>query len=161
MSTIWFPAPVVLFFRRLFNAACTLSAISRQYQYPSQLQPSLLSAEGGGNGMPDSEKILLWDSIRYIGWPSWLEGGAFWRVALSDGLPNSRESDSLDQPSKPPSNDTRYSLHSQAQDKRRDDVIHQLMSNPVLYDPLRKPRYPIVLCHGMSRPPFWHMLFLV
>ncbi len=28
------------------------------------------------------------------------------------------------------------------------DQIHLLMNNPALYDPLRKPRYPIVLCHG-------------
>jgi hypothetical protein len=28
------------------------------------------------------------------------------------------------------------------------DEIHRLMQNPVLYDPLRAPRYPIVLCHG-------------
>jgi hypothetical protein len=29
------------------------------------------------------------------------------------------------------------------------DEIHRLMKNPVLYDPLRAPRYPIVLCHGV------------
>lgn len=28
------------------------------------------------------------------------------------------------------------------------DIIHQLIQNPALYDPLRTPRYPIVLCHG-------------
>jgi len=32
----------------------------------------------------------------------------------------------------------------------REDLgeIHRLMQNPVLYDPLRAPRYPVVLCHG-------------
>ncbi|TFK39091.1 Alpha/Beta hydrolase protein [Crucibulum laeve] len=29
------------------------------------------------------------------------------------------------------------------------DIIHQLLVNPALYDPLRTPRYPIVLCHGL------------
>ncbi|PIL35154.1 hypothetical protein GSI_02943 [Ganoderma sinense ZZ0214-1] len=29
------------------------------------------------------------------------------------------------------------------------DQIHLLISNPALYEPLRKPRYPIVLCHGL------------
>ena len=29
------------------------------------------------------------------------------------------------------------------------DVIHQLLANPALLDPVRTPRYPIVLCHGM------------
>ena len=32
------------------------------------------------------------------------------------------------------------------------DQIHLLMNNPALYDPLRKPRYPIVLCHGEFAP---------
>ena len=37
------------------------------------------------------------------------------------------------------------------------DEIHRLMQNPVLYDPLRAPRYPIVLCHGASLlPPRWY-----
>jgi hypothetical protein len=36
---------------------------------------------------------------------------------------------------------------------RVDDTIHQLLVNPALYDPVRRPRYPIVLCHGdYSRP---------
>ncbi|KAF7975317.1 hypothetical protein HWV62_9739 [Athelia sp. TMB] len=30
------------------------------------------------------------------------------------------------------------------------DTIHRLMQNPALYDPLRAPRYPIVLCHDGS-----------
>jgi hypothetical protein len=39
-------------------------------------------------------------------------------------------------------------------ERRRDsretlDEIHRLMQNPILYDPLRAPRYPIVLCHGV------------
>lgn len=29
------------------------------------------------------------------------------------------------------------------------DIIHQLLVNPALYDPLLVPRYPIVLCHGL------------
>ena len=34
------------------------------------------------------------------------------------------------------------------EDREGTDEIHRLMQNPVLYDPLRAPRYPIVLCHG-------------
>jgi len=33
------------------------------------------------------------------------------------------------------------------------DTIHQLLANPLLYDPLRTPRFPIVLCHGESISP--------
>jgi triacylglycerol lipase len=28
------------------------------------------------------------------------------------------------------------------------DTVHMLLQNPTLYNPLRVPRYPIVLCHG-------------
>ena len=36
-----------------------------------------------------------------------------------------------------------------AREERHDvDEIHRLIQNPVLYNPLRAPRYPIVLCHG-------------
>src|SRR5579875_1010720 len=31
---------------------------------------------------------------------------------------------------------------------REPDTIHKLLTNPALYDPLRIPRNPIVLCHG-------------
>lgn len=35
------------------------------------------------------------------------------------------------------------------------DIIHKLLANPTLYDPLRTPRFPIVLCHGefITPPP--------
>lgn len=29
------------------------------------------------------------------------------------------------------------------------DTIHRLLRNPALYDPIRTPRFPIVLCHGL------------
>ncbi|KAG2034550.1 Alpha/Beta hydrolase protein [Suillus americanus] len=29
------------------------------------------------------------------------------------------------------------------------DTIHRLLRNPTLYDPIRAPRFPIVLCHGL------------
>ncbi|KAJ3559374.1 hypothetical protein NP233_g11279 [Leucocoprinus birnbaumii] len=29
------------------------------------------------------------------------------------------------------------------------DTIHQLLESPTLFEPLRKPRFPIVLCHGL------------
>ncbi|KAL1711645.1 hypothetical protein EV715DRAFT_297851 [Schizophyllum commune] len=28
-------------------------------------------------------------------------------------------------------------------------TIHQLMENPVLFEPMPRPRYPLVLCHGL------------
>lgn len=161
MNTIWFPAPVVLFFRRLFNVAWTLSAISRQY--PSQIQTLSTSEKNEGNYEASLEKrIPLWDAFAIVAWPGWLERGGLWKLALSGG---SGDSDpTLDQRSKPtPHDDKDQSTSSppHPEPEIRNDVIHQLMSNPVLYDPLRAPRYPIVLCHGTS-PPFleYHSLLL-
>jgi triacylglycerol lipase len=34
------------------------------------------------------------------------------------------------------------------EERQNVDEIHRLIQNPVLYNPLRAPRYPIVLCHG-------------
>ena len=39
------------------------------------------------------------------------------------------------------------------------DTLHQLLHSPLLFDPVRKPRYPIVLCHGQSSvSPFFFRL---
>ncbi|KAK7469157.1 hypothetical protein VKT23_003647 [Stygiomarasmius scandens] len=35
------------------------------------------------------------------------------------------------------------------EEPERDDTIHRLIRNPTLFDPVRRPRYPIVLCHGL------------
>ena len=37
-------------------------------------------------------------------------------------------------------------------DVKYDDVtpIQELLLNPILFDPVRRPRFPIVLCHGLS-----------
>ncbi|KAL0569673.1 hypothetical protein V5O48_012286 [Marasmius crinis-equi] len=50
--------------------------------------------------------------------------------------------------SPPPDNDSPKSGHSR-RDSESQDIIHKLLSSPVLYDPLRIPRHPIVLCHGL------------
>jgi triacylglycerol lipase len=39
-------------------------------------------------------------------------------------------------------------------DPEPSDVLHQLLHNPVLYNPLRTPRNPIVLCHGIRPSSF-------
>ncbi|KAJ7216575.1 Alpha/Beta hydrolase protein [Mycena pura] len=38
---------------------------------------------------------------------------------------------------------------SPEEDPSKLDTIHQLLLHPALFDPLRTPRYPIVLCHGL------------
>lgn len=148
MSTIWFPVPVMLFFRRLFNIAWTFSLISRSNQHALQLQGTAVSADGQSGGrsiVHDDSRPSLWEALRLAGSPSWTRMQAY-----SDETPNLGDSNSS---SKPASSDTRFpSLESDT----RNDVIHQLMNNPVLHDPLRRPRYPIALCHGMFTAPPIH-----
>ncbi|KAF9068575.1 hypothetical protein BDP27DRAFT_1326951 [Rhodocollybia butyracea] len=59
-------------------------------------------------------------------------------LAPSSSLPVSRP----DPPKKPRGS-------SQTEETKELDTIHKLIKNPVLYDPLRVPRNPIVLCHGL------------
>jgi len=39
------------------------------------------------------------------------------------------------------------------EERQNVDEIHRLIQNPVLYNPLRAPRYPIILCHGAPFKP--------
>lgn len=131
MNTIWLPPPVLAFFRQLVNVVSTLSIISRQ----SQLQAVSFSQNA-----EDSEKLQLWKLLRVLRLQNWWEGPV-WRLALSEEVPKDTRSNY------PKNSNFDYSPRSSQ--NRPDDTIHRLMHNPVLYDPLRKPRYPIALCHGM------------
>ena len=126
MQTVWFPVPVAALFRRIVNVVSALS-ISNQYLHstpdpdPPQPRPSALQWSNSPTA----------DTRAHRGRPSTSYSYAYSEVAAD--LPEVTER---------PNPDTSSSS--------RTDQIHQLINNPVLYDPLRKPRYPIVLCHGES-----------
>lgn len=63
-------------------------------------------------------------------WLPWLNGNT--SLGLSLSLQGSASQDDI--PDVPP--------------PRPQDPLHRLISSPALFDPVRKPRYPIVLCHG-------------
>ena len=44
----------------------------------------------------------------------------------------------------------------------KDDTIKKLMLSPTLFDPIRTPRYPIVLCHGWYSTihTWWHCVYI-
>nr|VWP00430.1 MFS domain-containing protein [Ganoderma boninense] len=130
MQTVWFPVPVTALFRRIVNA---VSAFSISHHYLHQAPA-------------DSDQPC--PKTYSLRWTAW------------------RRAKSQDACRKPPAS----SLHAymdlsepaEVQDSSRHDVppagsyaswtpdqIHRLISNPALYEPLRKPRYPIVLCHGL------------
>ncbi|KAL7279657.1 hypothetical protein ACG7TL_006064 [Trametes sanguinea] len=126
MQTVWFPLPVAAIFRRIVNVVSTLS-ISHQYLHQTS---------------PDAEPRRTF-AFQSLQWPAWLGGPRErWKLSLSDGegaYMDLQGDDMGDSPHR-----TVSPLRP-----RRNDEIHKLMSHPALYDPVRKPRYPIVLCHGL------------
>ncbi|OCH90436.1 alpha/beta-hydrolase [Obba rivulosa] len=140
MQTIWFPVPVVVFLRRLINVVSTLS-VSQQY-----LTRTPLVEEQSKHASRDST-AESWDVFRGIKWPQWLSGQRHpLRMAATEEY--DMESDvegSLDDINFPdrgpqPERETR---------SEPVDTIHWLLQHPTLYDPVRKPRFPVTLCHGL------------
>ncbi|TBU21832.1 alpha/beta-hydrolase [Dichomitus squalens] len=133
MQTVWFPVPVAALFRRIVNV---VSAFSISHHYLHQ-PPSDSDVPRPGSY-----------SLRWPAWPAYPqrlksdEGLQRPRVGFLNMYAGSAEGTEVkDTPRTPPPTDS-YDSWTPAQ-------IHRLMHNPALYDPVRKPRYPIVLCHGL------------
>ncbi|OBZ71448.1 hypothetical protein A0H81_08511 [Grifola frondosa] len=137
MQPIWFPTPVVVLFRRLVNVMSSLS-LSHQYLLcRSQGEPERIFCPSESSASTKS-----WNSFKYLEWPAWMTSSRnSWQFSLeASGKDTSSEASVIDDlprqdvspsPPEPP------------------DIIHRLLYSPVLYDPLRAPRYPIALCHGL------------
>ncbi len=195
MSSVYFPAHVVVLFRRLVNVVSTLSISNHYAQRDASYAPI--------PGDTPATKRFSYDQSRSSVWPRWpirhLEGLYTTRERVGDSgallkgmsriLVIGEISDiriltaALSLPSWIPgwsslflspetvSNDPSYN-HAPpptmppkpAPEERPpphkvppkvpdetdlpQDTIHQLLANPALVDPIRTPRYPIVLCHG-------------
>ncbi|KAJ3515787.1 hypothetical protein NLJ89_g1542 [Agrocybe chaxingu] len=100
--------------------------------------------------------------------PKWIPGHLSWPNLFSTFQPEfNLPTPDDDPPSRtPPKSQSNEEPQEESQKKQRKpskepfvppqlqrahppDLIHQLLVNPALYDPLRTPRYPIVLCHGL------------
>ncbi|KAJ7326353.1 Alpha/Beta hydrolase protein [Mycena albidolilacea] len=161
MNGISFP---VLFLRRLVNVISTLS-LSNQYLKQVRAEEK---AEGR------QPKWTSLNPLKVSEWP-WTLGNTstappfvhtsssslpWWSsftISMSNLSLRETESGSDDSghipdglrptPRKPPKpTPRRPEVH---QDSAELDTIHQLLLNPALFDPLRTPRYPIVLTHGL------------
>ncbi|TFY65071.1 hypothetical protein EVJ58_g2209 [Rhodofomes roseus] len=139
MHPLWLPANVALLFRRVVNVVSSLS-ISQHYLLP-RLQPGV----DGTNSAED--RLRLWEGFNAIRWPSWATADQGFpstaRLQLDVGVERmSGHSDAADVDRETPD-------HSPQRNAPPKDTIHQLIHSPVLYDPVRKPRNPIALCHGL------------
>ncbi|KAH7872298.1 alpha beta-hydrolase [Lentinula edodes] len=162
MSTIYHPTQVVVLFKRIVNAISTFS-ISNHYL--------LKHAKPGNNQSEDvdgKEQANLdwpwWIFRTSWGWP-WLLYGSHRRevrwswlsISNSSGQILSATEDLYPPPTHSPrssSSQSRKNPTKSRQDPANEetkelDTMHQLLQNPALYDPLRVPRNPIVLCHGL------------
>ncbi|KAF8968934.1 hypothetical protein BDZ97DRAFT_1902720 [Flammula alnicola] len=152
MSSVYFPAHVVVLFRRLVNVVST-----------SRSQPIYLT----------HPRKRHHDAPRTnVEWRWWTHRSNWYRVDPRNGSwaslfsspqpemnlppfddntpppspPQKHFRDEPNQPFDPPNKESR---------EQPPDVIHQLLANPALFDPIRTPRYPIVLCHGFMRMHYW------
>ena len=126
MQTVWFPVPVTALFRRIVNVVSAFS-ISHHYLHQSLADPDQPCPK------PYSHR-----------WTAW-------KRAKSQDACRKTPVNSLDAYMDPPErtevqDPPRHTADSY--DSWAPDQIHLLINNPALYEPLRKPRYPIVLCHG-------------
>ncbi|KAH9043480.1 alpha/beta-hydrolase [Lactarius deliciosus] len=168
MSAIWLPVPVATLFRRLVNLISTAS-IAHHYLLPSRSCPApehdldprsacrVLRENGrqdvgayaspGKTGAAGGLDGFLQASIPWLRWPP--------RPSLFQ--PASRTANYAQQLSEPPRTDpdgrspvpNPYPPPPTPTEHEDRGAIHRLMQSPVLYDPLRAPRFPIVLCHGL------------
>lgn len=140
MQTIWFPIPVALFFRRLVNVVSTFS-ISHHYLQHRYIKQDPESDGSGPRACPTSS----WRTFKTIDWLSSVLGNARLSIALQEGDFGSEPNYQLPEGHEPKYKNNNHS----APTSRPVDQLHILLNSPTLFDPVRKPRYPIVLCHGM------------
>jgi len=165
MSNVWFPVPVALFVRRVVNLLSSLS-ITHHYLLPPrstidkngpELPSQWATRVQRSKGRHEAERRVSWltivekslddllqasgnISIPWFYWPARFSLLQYGEQANDPTRTENYRSSHRQEPPDPADGDKK--------DNDNLDEIHRLMQNPVLYDPLRSPRYPIVLCHG-------------
>ncbi|KAJ6591130.1 Alpha/Beta hydrolase protein [Mycena vulgaris] len=170
MSGISFPVQVALLLRRLVNVISTLS-VSNQYLLQTQTTAEEKAA-GEIEGKQPTRNVL--NSLKILDWrwvlrnpttesgPSVVHAFAdtrpwwLWPTLVMSGQIQRDSPDAQNSPAKrhkprksPKTNPPEPSRPEIEQDPSKLDTIHQLLLHPALFDPLRTPRYPIVLSHGL------------
>ncbi|KAJ7481647.1 hypothetical protein FB451DRAFT_1555889 [Mycena latifolia] len=175
MSGISFPVQVALLLRRLVNVISTLS-VSNQYLLQKQTTTDDKTGVESEGKQPtrtafNSLKIpdwrwVLWNTsvepspsivhastpLSWWSWPTLVLSGQSQRSSepSSDTVHPPNSPAKHPRPRKTPkSTPPEPSPPDTDQDLSQLDTIHQLLLHPALFDPLRTPRYPIVLSHGL------------
>jgi triacylglycerol lipase len=123
MPTIWFPAPVCVLFHRIVNVVSSLSISQQYFIHKCDLNDSNANRA----------------TVRSFAWLPWGRQANF-ALAMDADSDSSAQSESQKLPPRRPRPTKNRPL----------DIIHRLMQHPALYDPVRAPRNPVVLCHGTS-----------
>ncbi|KAF9009321.1 alpha/beta-hydrolase [Hymenopellis radicata] len=133
MSSVHFPVRVAALFRRVVQAVSSLSVSNQQL-----LKDSSVSDEP----KQDSSWRSWWSSEERWYWHlTQVDPNAWFAFNLSS-LTEVSSTYSSGLGTFPPS-------PGDIPPRESSDTIHRLIQNPALYNPLRTPRYPIVLCHGL------------
>ncbi|KAG6812104.1 hypothetical protein H0H92_004333 [Tricholoma furcatifolium] len=178
MNSVYFPAHVVLVLRRIVNVISTLS-ISNQYillkqaqadeerAKPLTVKPQTSLQQLERRESPKWNSLRNWDWSRTMGFNNVVNsvddvvdtiGNRWsWPALLSTFTQVEVPMYPIDPPPppKPQKDDRRTDIPTRLPPPesthvpQSPDTIHQLLQNPTLYDPVRTPRYPIVLCHGL------------
>ncbi|KAL5501802.1 hypothetical protein ACEPAH_9062 [Sanghuangporus vaninii] len=175
MRSLSLPIPVALFIRRLFNVFSSIT-ISNQYLLArkSEVISSGVDERSSGDAsrstgvgavgsevmttrqnsamLGDSNERAHWDRLKP--WP--------WSIAKKRAMPRQTHSASVEEVKHRESFDEKSLPPSDPLPSRRDPTpsprtnpnlplspIYTLMNNPTLFNPVRIPRNPIVLCHGL------------
>ncbi|CAK5278131.1 unnamed protein product, partial [Mycena citricolor] len=179
MNGIAFPVQVALLFRRLVNVVSTLAVSKQYSLWDQRtveehekqgttdwnLTENKLGSSCAQSSSDSRSSTLLapspivsqtsWTNLSFAAEP--LGGYQSSLPSTTDRtLPPSRSPVPIPwpQPRKPSHEPSPNPPRSQNTDQpSRDpaelDIIHTLLANPALADPIRVPRYPIVLCHGL------------
>lgn len=121
MNSVYFPLQVVILLRRLANAISAFS-ISNHYLHKAKSSIEVKDQQDPLCHTPHCDRAV---QLEHTG------------QHLNDESSSPVHNPHMPRPK-----------HDELRDSIPMDTIHQLLANPALYDPLRVPRYPIVLSHG-------------
>ncbi|KAL5519824.1 hypothetical protein ACEPAG_1484 [Sanghuangporus baumii] len=174
MRSLSLPIPVALFIRRLFNVFSSIT-ISNQYLLARKSEAISSGGDEGPSGdvsgstsvgdvrsevmttrqnsvLADTNSRAHWDRLKPWPW-STAKKQATPRRTHTASIDEVKHRGSTDEKSVPPSDPPRSKRDPTPHPRRNSNLplspIYTLMNNPTLFNPVRVPRNPIVLSHGL------------